>query len=219
VVVAHPDDETLWAGGTMLMHPDWTWRVLSVCRGNDGDRSPRFFSALERLGGLGSIGEVDDEPEQHPLPGSLVQAAILSKVEASDFDLIVTHSPFGEYTRHIRHEEVSRAVLELWRAGKLRAKELWMFAYSDDERAHYPAAIDSAHLGISLPLSIWKKKLAIIRGVYGFGPDSWEAKTTPTREAFWRFHRPQDTFDWQRAYTARLAARANGSDTRKGQGT
>ena len=22
VIVAHPDDETLWAGGTMLMHPD-----------------------------------------------------------------------------------------------------------------------------------------------------------------------------------------------------
>ena len=24
VVVAHPDDETLWAGGLLLSHPEWS---------------------------------------------------------------------------------------------------------------------------------------------------------------------------------------------------
>ena len=32
VVVAHPDDETLWAGGTILSHPAWNWYILSLCR-------------------------------------------------------------------------------------------------------------------------------------------------------------------------------------------
>ena len=32
VIVAHPDDETLWAGGTILMNPDndWTKTTLTV---------------------------------------------------------------------------------------------------------------------------------------------------------------------------------------------
>jgi LmbE family N-acetylglucosaminyl deacetylase len=217
VVVAHPDDETLWAGGTILMRPDWSWHVLSVCRGNDGDRCPRFFSALARLGGSGSIGALDDDPEQHPLPGSLVQGAILSQVKAPYFDLMVTHSPLGEYTRHVRHEEVGRAVLELWRTGKLHAKELWMFAYSDDDGARRPAAIDDAHIGVSLPVGIWREKLAIMQDSYGFRPDSWEAKTTPTREAFWRFRGPEGAFDWLRGRATRLAPKVDGSETDKGR--
>jgi LmbE family N-acetylglucosaminyl deacetylase len=28
VIVAHPDDEVLWAGGLMLMHPDSNWTVI-----------------------------------------------------------------------------------------------------------------------------------------------------------------------------------------------
>ena len=37
VIVAHPDDETLWAGGTILNHPSWHWFVACLCRGNDQD--------------------------------------------------------------------------------------------------------------------------------------------------------------------------------------
>ena len=180
--------------------------MVSVCRGNDHDRRPKFFAAVERLGGSGSIGDIDDAPEQRPLPDSLVQDAIVSQLDTASFDLMVTHSPFGEYTRHIRHEEVGRAVLELWRAGQLSAKELWMFAYSDDANAHYPAAIVAAHLGVCLPEGIWRAKEAIIRSVYGFAADSWEAMTTPTREAFWRFYRPAEALSWQLAQATRMTA-------------
>ena len=30
MIVAHPDDETLWAGGTILKHPEWHWETWSA---------------------------------------------------------------------------------------------------------------------------------------------------------------------------------------------
>ena len=36
-----------------------------------------------------------------------------------------------------------------------------------------------------LPQETWEEKYRIIREVYGFGAESFEAKTTPKEEAFW----------------------------------
>ena len=67
VIVAHPDDETLWAGGTILSHPEWKWFIVCLCRGNDEDRSFRFKKALKILKSEGIMGDLDDGPEQKPL--------------------------------------------------------------------------------------------------------------------------------------------------------
>ena len=45
IIVAHPDDETLWAGGTILSHPEWSVFVISLCRASDTDRAPKFNRA------------------------------------------------------------------------------------------------------------------------------------------------------------------------------
>ncbi len=66
VIVAHPDDETLWAGGTILSHPSWNCFIISVCRGNDPERAPRFYKALKILRSSGNMGDLDDGPEQNP---------------------------------------------------------------------------------------------------------------------------------------------------------
>jgi LmbE family N-acetylglucosaminyl deacetylase len=49
VIVAHPDDETLWAGGTILNHPAWKWFIVCLCRGCNKERSIRFYNALKAL--------------------------------------------------------------------------------------------------------------------------------------------------------------------------
>lgn len=189
VIVAHPDDETLWAGGTMLMNPQARWKVVTLCRKSDPDRSARFFKALEQLNAAGQMGDLDDAPEQTPLSSDLVKNTILELLVPDEFDLVITHGSGGEYTRHLRHEETGKAVFSLWQTGRLTAKQIWKFAYEDGHGKYLPVAVQDADLKIELPEKIWQKKHYMITNVYGFTAESFEAKTTPRTEAFWCFQR------------------------------
>jgi len=191
VIVAHPDDETLWAGGTMLMHPDSEWTVLTLCRKSDPDRSPKFFQAVEKLNAAGAMGNLDDGPEQNTLTNRQVQHEILQNLPSDRFDLIITHGLSGEYTRHLRHEETAQAVMALWKSERLHAEQIWRFAYEDGGGKYFPRAIGDADIHIKLQEEIWQKKYDIITDIYGFNPDSFEAKTTPHEEAFWCFKSSQ----------------------------
>lgn len=196
VIVAHPDDETLWAGGTILYHPQWEWTVVGLCRASDADRAPKFFKALQFFGAQGILGDMNDGPEQTPLPLSTVEEQVLALLPVQRYDVIITHHPQGEYTRHLRHEEVSRAVLGLWRQGKILADELWVFAYEDGLKSYLPEAVPEATIYHVLEKDIWQKKYELVTNTYGFTTDSWEAATTPTAESFWRFGSPEEAQQW-----------------------
>lgn len=187
VIVAHPDDETLWAGGTILMHPESEWTIVTLCRKSDPDRTPRFFRAIKKFSATGAMGNLDDGPEQSPLTSRSVQHEILQILPSNRFDLIITHGLNGEYTRHLRHEETAQAVMALWKTDRLFAGQIWRFAYEDGGRKYLPRAVEDADMQIRLPEDIWQRKYDIITDIYGFGPDSFEAGTTPREEAFWCF--------------------------------
>ena len=184
VIVAHPDDETLWTGGNILMHPEINWTILTLCRMSDPDRAPKFRKAMKVLRARGIMGDLDDGPEQIPLDCHEVQCAITELLPSNSFDLLITHGHGGEYTRHRRHEEVGKAVMALWKNEKLFAKEIWRFAYEDGDGLYLPKAVQGADLQIRLSNEIWQKKYYIITKIYGFVPDSFEAKTAPKKEAF-----------------------------------
>lgn len=191
VVVAHPDDETLWAGGLLLSHPAWACHIVTLCRGKDPDRGPRFQQALESIRAHGAMGDLDDGPEQHPLAQSLVRDMILELLPDRDYDLLLTHGPQGEYTSHRRHEEVSLAVQGLWREGILRSRKLWQFAYEDGGGAYRPRPRADASLRFPLSDALWRRKYDIITRIYGFAATSWEARAATRTEAFCCFSEPE----------------------------
>ncbi len=196
VIVAHPDDETLWTGGTILSHPSWNWYIVTLCRASDGDRAPKFFQALQVLGSAGKMGDLDDGPEQKPLDENEVQGTILTLLPPQHFDIVISHNPTGEYTRHIRHEEIGRAVITLWHAGKLSVDELWTFAYEDGGKHYLPRPINTAPIYHLLPERTWQRKYRIITEIYGFSQNSFEAETTPRAESFWQFNNSSDAQEW-----------------------
>ena len=196
LIVAHPDDETLWAGGILLQHPEWHCFIISLCRASDHDRASRFRNALKVLKANGNMRDLDDGPEQTPLDDQRVQVTILELLPRTHFDLVITHNPSGEYTKHRRHEEVSKAVIELWCAQKLRTDALWTFAYEDGNKAYFPIAVPQADFISTLPEAIWRQKYQLITQVYGFEAESWEAQTTPLEEAFWQFDSPEKAKKW-----------------------
>jgi len=201
IIVAHPDDETIWAGGTALMRKDAGTTILSLCRGSDPDRAPKFQMAIRELGARGAIGDLDDGPEQTPLKPEAMRQEILSLLPGNEFDLVLTHSPFGEYTRHRRHEETGEVVASMWEAGEILTPELWMFAYSDEGKGGIgdPAApVKEASLSTRLPVAVWQKKIDIVTGIYGFDPGSYEAKITQRVEAFWSFSSPSSYRYWKK---------------------
>ena len=196
VVVAHPDDETLWSGGELLLHPNDHWFIACLCRKNDLDRAPKFKKVLETYHADGAMGDLDDGPEQKPLDANVVESLVLELLPQNTYDLIITHSPFGEYTRHRRHEEVGIAVLNLWNQKKLSTKAIWFFAYEDGNKNYYPRAIKGADFYNRIPLKIWLEKYRIITKIYGFDKSGFEAKTTPEIEAFWQFDNAVTALDW-----------------------
>lgn len=191
VIVAHPDDETLWAGGTILSNPSWKCYVVCLCRKSDTDRAPKFYKALKVLKAEGTMGDIDDGPEQLPLNKQTLENAVLELLPPEHFDLVITHDQNGEYTRHLRHEETGQTVTELWQSGEISTNELWTFAYEDGKKQYYPKPVESAAVFNTLTKSVWLKKYQIITKIYGYTADSWEAKSTSSSEAFRKYTDPK----------------------------
>jgi LmbE family N-acetylglucosaminyl deacetylase len=103
VVVAHPDDESLWFGGLLLTAPpQWTVVCCTVPR-RDPVRADKFTEACRLLGVAKSF----------VLPFSEVEPIRFDQLNIGGFDIIVTHGRAGEYG-HRQHQELHQFIAGTW---------------------------------------------------------------------------------------------------------
>ena len=117
MIVAHPDDETLWGGAHLS---EGGWLVVCLTNGNyeDGLRAREFQSAMESLGAKGVILHYPDIVSFEPFvlnDWSSASQYILQDIGTvltyKDWAQVVTHNPDGEYG-HIHHKLTSGLVTE-----------------------------------------------------------------------------------------------------------
>lgn len=110
LVVAHPDDESLFFGGLVIANPgDWTIICCSTPR-IDPVRAEKFFDACRVLDARGILRQSIEPPPSEPFP---VLDAIGREIERCDADVIVTHNVVGEYG-HIHHVCLNRFIASRW---------------------------------------------------------------------------------------------------------
>ena len=198
MVVAYPGDETLFAGGQVLLTPNWRWHIVSVFSGSKPDVFNRFNDATARLH---ATGEILGIPERSGKQTSLqleTSAAIIRVLADHKPDILITHSPFGECRKLLGRDVLGRIVTRLWNEGATKVQKLWIFAYEDDNVEAIPMAADESDRSICLAKEVWQEKRGILINSYGFGADSFVARTCPLEEAFFCFSSPDALRAWRK---------------------
>ncbi|MBR9706387.1 PIG-L family deacetylase [Candidatus Pacearchaeota archaeon] len=177
--MAHPDDETIWMGGTLLSNPKWNVTIISLCRKTDTDRAPKFKKVCRVYNAKSFISDLEDE-DLKDLDREEFTKRILKFADKS-YDYIFTHGRNGEYG-HKRHIETHNAVKFLVDKKQILAKKLFFFSYRKSGAICNASARSDKFINIKDEIYLEKKK--IITKIYGFQRGGFEEKCSKKIEGF-----------------------------------
>ena len=172
VVVAHPDDETIWLGGTILLNPKVRWTIFCLTRKSDKDRRPKFERVCARYQAEAIITDLDDTGHLSLKASVPVIKRLLSiKLKDRRFKYCFTHGQNGEYG-HKRHVGAYQAVKEWNPYSKLKCSHFFVFNYKKATNKKCPSMIEAkdSDYNIKLDAKTFKEKKTIQSVMHGY---SW----------------------------------------------
>lgn len=107
MIVAHPDDETIWGGAHLL---EGKYVVVCITNGNNRTRRKEFSKVMKETHSIGIMLSYPDktkgERDNWDTCRDKIQEDLNQMIGKKQWDTIVTHNPDGEYG-HIHHKMTS----------------------------------------------------------------------------------------------------------------
>lgn len=104
MVVAHPDDESIFGGGALIQESGW--KVICLTNGSNETRSREFRTAMKFVDASCEIWDFPDELDGD-FDEEQVKSALRNILNTGHFHKVVTHNLHGEYG-HSQHQSLSR---------------------------------------------------------------------------------------------------------------
>ena len=113
MVVAHPDDETLWGGAHLT---EGGWFVVCLTNGYNEVRKNEFYEVIKEFGCEGMILSYPDLLANGQRSTWITECTSIAKdlntvLKYKHWGMVATHNPNGEYG-HIQHKMTSKLVTE-----------------------------------------------------------------------------------------------------------
>lgn len=184
IIIAHPDDETIWMGGTIFILNNVDWTIFSLCRKNDIDRAPKFKKVCDYYNAKSIISNLEDEgimSIKESLPE--IENRIIKNIKKKYFTYIFTHGCNGEYG-HERHIGIHKIAKKIVKEKIINCDKLFFFAYGLNSQKKI---INSKKFNFinNLNYKLLKNKKEIIKKLYGFSQKSFENRSCLARETFY----------------------------------
>jgi LmbE family N-acetylglucosaminyl deacetylase len=193
VIVAHPDDETIWFGGAIMKNPQIKWTIFSLCRSSDTDREPKFQKVCKQYNAEAIITDLDDDEKltiNQTIP--IIKKYIKDKLNNQNFDYLFTHGANGEYG-HDRHIGVHQAVTEMIHNQELNISTGFYFNYkkieNNKDENNYNELIkmeinDDSDYILKLTKEELAKKKEIVAKIYGYDYNGIDVNLCTNPEGF-----------------------------------
>lgn len=104
IVTAHPDDETVWMGGTILLKAHWKWKIFIATHQENDERGIELQKAIYKYKSLAKNIQLDFEfiqiMKDTQIEDQLNINTTKKKLNSIDFgcyDVLFTHNTDGEY--------------------------------------------------------------------------------------------------------------------------